>query len=199
MATFCRTLVFTLLLAWSYMSFAISETATMSASERKLMERVLFDELRITSMDVDKEKLMLKVYKKIKPILGDNWFAFWISNASWARSKFSDSEYRFVYIVINNDNRLNHCLIVYYPYQKQLAFIVSEMPIGDSEVVLNKYNELKKDENYRVMQDSQNYAVFGHKKFVDYVGLRVKGKHGMVNYVYGSIIDVPTIGNKGEK
>lgn len=199
MVMFYRMLLSALVLIWSSLSFAISETATMSASEKELMKKILFDELRITGLDVDREKLMLKIYKKIKPILGDNWFAFWISNASWAKSKFKDSEYRFVYIVINNDNRLNHCLMVYYPYQKQLAVVVSEMPIGDSEVVINKYNELKKDKNFRVMHDAQNYAVFGHKEFVDYVGVRVKGRHGMVNYVYGSVINIPTINQKEEK
>lgn len=158
-------------------TFAIGGFKTLSGDDLKMATK-LKEELQLSerdSFDVYKEYLEEQFNVK-------DWSSQTYNNDSVNGNKISNSKTRILYLNMITDTRLVNIAITKFPIEKQLYIEVIETLPRKSSIVIEKYNELKKDSKYILGADKEEFALFSSNEFTSRVAIFVNEPAGAIQY-----------------
>lgn len=165
--------------------YALDAVSAIPEDQKRVVDRVV----EVLGLPANKEMKKV-VFNKLGDFLIKNWSAHWTTNATGADSKIKKSQTQICDVIIYNDNRVVNCTFVYFKKEKQLFITVKEYIEGESSLVLELYNKRKKDSKYSIENETDNYAYFQQKGYMNYETYHIKSPVGMVVYESSYILDV---------
>lgn len=165
--------------------YALDSMSSIPEEQKKLVSRIV-DVLELPKNKATKTM----IFDKIDGFLGEGWSAHWTSNTTGEDSKIKNSKTQICDISIYNNNRIVNCTFVHFKKQKQIFVTVKEYISAKSATVLKRYNEKKLDSKYTVENETDNYAYFNKKGYMEYETYHIKSPVGMVVYESSYFLDV---------
>jgi hypothetical protein len=165
--------------------YALDSISSIPDDQKKVLERVI-DVLGLPANQNMKEV----VFDKLGDFFTKNWSAHWTTNNTGADTKIENSNAQICDVTIYNDNRVVNCTFVHFKKEKQLFVTLKQYIEAESSTVLKHYNELKEDSKYSIENETENYAYFNEKGYMNYTTYHVKSPVGMVVYESSYFIDV---------
>ncbi len=130
------------------------------------------------------------VFNRLDGFLTDGWSAHWTKNNTGKTSKLGNSQTQICDVTIYNNDRVVNCTFVHFKKEKQVFVTVKQYVSVKSSRAIELYNERKADSKYTVENETDNYAYFNNKGYMDYVTYHVTAPVGMVIYESSYFIDV---------
>jgi Tfp pilus assembly protein PilZ len=175
-----------MIMLFSVHIYALSDISSLSKNEKKLIERVLTT-LKISLTEKNKET----IYARLKPFLDNgDWSVRWTTNSTGSASRVENADTQICDLMIYNDNRVVNNTFVYFSKQKQLFINTKEFVEASSKDVLKYFKEIKNDPKYEKKAESENFAYFNEKGYMDYTVFHVKSPVGMIVYESSLFIDI---------
>ena len=78
----------------------------------------------------------------------------------------------------------------YFKKEKQLFVTLKQYIEAESSLVLDLYNKRKKDSEHSIKNETEHYAYFNQKGYMEYETYHVKSPVGMIVYESSSFIDI---------
>jgi len=166
--------------------FALDELSTIGEDNRKVLDRVL----KYLDLDSTSKYSKSKIYKKFDYALKKNWYLTFLHNKSLSNSKVSDSDTKFLVITIVDERNIFDITLIHFKKQKQLQIITKQYISGKGKLLLEKFEELKKDKKNEVVTETDNYAYLQEKGYVSDSIISIINDFGMIVYIDMSKIDL---------
>lgn len=181
-----KSVVITMILAFSSSAFALDAASTISEDAQKIL-RQMEEEFGLENISSSTKKA---ISDQFSFALDDEWYSWWIGNEDLSSSKFKNEKVRVYDLIVVNNNRVNNITFTYFPGAQQIFFIRKQYVEGSSSIILDLYNNYKKEEGTKVNNETNNYAFTQREGYVDFDIFHVKGDEGMAGYVDAGVIDI---------
>jgi hypothetical protein len=165
--------------------FALDSVSAIPKNQKTVITRVA----TVLGLPLNKETRKL-IYNKISFAFDKGWSAHWTTNTTGADSKIGDSKTQICDVTIYNNNRVVNATFVHFKKEKQLFITIKEYIDGSSKVILKAYNKRKNNPKYIMKNETDNYAYFQLKGYMDYVTYHISSPAGMVIYESSYILDI---------
>jgi hypothetical protein len=165
--------------------FALSAYSSASDSAKKMTTTIL-KKLNIEESDVNKEK----VYDRISYSLTDGWSAQWSHGRSLNSSKLAEEKNMFLDIHITTNERMYNFSLIHSKENNQLFIASKQFVIGSKSSGLNIVNKFKKNKEYVVNEETNNYVEFNKKGYMDNTNVLIVDAAALVNYSSFIVIDL---------
>jgi len=165
--------------------FALDSISSIAEAQKKVVTRVI-EALELPSNIKTKEL----VFSKLGDFFKDGWSAHWSTNSTGADSKIKNSKTQICDVTIYNNNRVANCTFVYFKKEEQLFVTVKQYVEVESETALSLYNERKNDSKYSIENETDNYAYFQKKGYMEYVTYHIKSPVAMIVYESSYILNI---------
>ena len=174
-----------LLLLLVHNIFALDSMSSVPEEQKKVVARI------VEVLELPSNKNTKKIiFNKVGDFFTKNWSAHWTTNTTGNKSKIKNSKTQICDVTIYNDNRVVNCTFVYFKKEKQLFVTLKQYVEAESSTVLELYNERKEDSKYSIENETENYAYFNEKGYMNYTTYHVKSPVGMVVYERSYFLDV---------
>jgi hypothetical protein len=165
--------------------FALDSVSSIPDEQKHVINRV------IEVLELPSNKKMKKVvFNKLGDFFTKNWSAHWTTNSTGSKTKIKNSNAQICDVTIYNDNRVVNCTFVHFKKEKQLFVTLKQYVEAESSKVLELYNERKEDSKYTIENETENYAYFNEKGYMDYTTYHVKSPVGMIVYESSYFLNV---------
>lgn len=174
------------LMAFSFGALALDEVSALSEGRQKVLKSIT-EELGLGSAD---SGLQMKIHAALEHAFKEGWYSYWVGNRDLEQSRFKDDKVRIVDLMIPSDERVNNVTFTYFPAAKQILYTRKQFVEGASDVVMDAFRKAKENEALSKFNESDNYAFFQKKGYVDFEIYHVKIPNAAVVYIDYGIIDV---------
>lgn len=164
---------------------ALDSVSSVPEEQKKVVGRIM-EVLKLPVNELTKDA----VFNKLSFAFKEGWSAHWATNETGFGTKIKNSDTQICDVTIYNNNRVVNCTFVYFKKEKQLFTTVKEYIEAESSTVLEKYNQLKKDPKYSIENETDNYAYFHEKGYMNYETYHIKSPVGMVVYESSFLEDI---------
>jgi hypothetical protein len=166
--------------------FALGSLSSISSDEKLVLDGVLKN-LSLSNIS-DKQKR--EIYDAFSFAFEDDWYTTFNGNDALKISKLDKESVKFCTLKIVNKNRLVDFVFIWYPNQKQLFVNSNQYVSAESDLILDKFEEYKKNSEENLLNESNNYGFFRKKGFLSETIMYVDGKSGLVNYSRYQILEI---------
>ena len=142
---------------------ALDSVSSIPEEQKKIVSRII----EVLQLPVN-EKVKEAVYEKLRFSFKEGWSAHWTTNLTGTGTKIKNSDTQICDVSIYNNNRVVNCTFVYFKKEKQLFTTVKEYVEAESSAVLEKYKQLKNNPKYSIENETDNYAYFQEKGYMNY-------------------------------
>lgn len=164
---------------------ALDSVSAIPDEQKRIISKII-DDLQLPKNEGVKEAIFNKISFSFK----EGWSAHWTTNATGEGSKIKNSDTQICDVSVYNNNRISNYTFVYFKKEKQLFTTIKEYIETDSSTVLKKYNQLKQDVKYSIEYETDNYAYFHEKGYMNYEAYHIKSPAGMIVYESSFIEDI---------
>ncbi len=165
--------------------FALDSISAIPENQKKLINRVI----EVLNLPSTKENKTI-IFDKLSISFEGDWSAHWTTNSTGDGSKLTNSKTQICDVTVYNNNRVVNGTFVYFKKEKQLFITLKQYIEGEASTVLKLYNERKEDPKYIIENETENYAYFNEKGYMDYTTYHVKSPVGMVVYESSYFVDI---------
>lgn len=175
----------TLTLILSLNSWALGGYSTLSGDAKTIA-----DAIRETLVLSDEDTYQiyeqyLKGYTNTK-----NWSFNGYSNSTLSSNKIEKSENKIYFLNFVTDNRFTNITLIKYAKEKQVYIHALETLPRSSQIVIDKYNALKKDKAYILDTDKEEFSIFSKKGYTERIKTLVYSGSGGIQYVDFFVYDL---------
>ncbi len=159
-------------------AFALGGYATLSGDSKTVADAIK------TNLEIS-ENVAFDIYDKyIKTFLNSpDWHYDIFHNGSLASSKVDKSDVKIFHFNLVNTNRLVNITMTKYSKEKQILIQSIETLPRQSQIVIDKYNELKKDKEFVAGYDKDSFSVFKKDGYTEKVKVLTVSGAGAVQYI----------------
>ncbi|GFO66971.1 hypothetical protein GMLC_05500 [Geomonas limicola] len=157
--------------------FALGGYKSLSGDEKELAD-ALVRNLEINESDA------YDLFEEVKAHLNKkNWQYDGYTNDTLSGSKVKDSNVKFWFFNLTNDDRFVNVSFIKFTKEKQVLIqSVETLPRG-SQSAIDKYNAVKKDKAFELVTDNDNFSVFKKTGYSDKVKVYTNSGVGAIQYV----------------
>lgn len=165
--------------------YGLDATSALPENQKKLVSRIV----EVLELPVTRKNKKI-IFNRLDGFLTPGWSAHWTKNSTGEASKITKSKTQICDVTVYNNNRVVNCTFVHFKKEKQLFVTVKQYVATESSTALELYNEKKSDSKYTVENETDNYAYFNKKGYMDYETYHIKSPVGMVVYESSYFLDV---------
>ena len=158
---------------------ALDTNSADNSSSKSLAQKIV-ESLKIP--DLHSKEAIDHLTEDFVAFLEDDWYYYYNSNDSLSASKVVESPFQYVDLTIINNNRITTYQYIYFPDEKQIHVSRKQFVPAGKDVVLDLFEERKKDKEYKQSHETDYYASYAHNTTTSRVTYHVKDNSAMVNY-----------------
>lgn len=157
--------------------FAIGGMDSLSEDEKNVATK-LQTVLALKKVDA------FKIYKDYfqSYLNSEHWQLHYFDNNDPANGKMNKSSQKTMFVSLINDNRIINLSIVKFPKLNQILIYTIETLPRKSSSVINKFNQLEKDEKFTKQRETSTFAYFSKKDYMEKVNIFVSSPVGAIQY-----------------
>ncbi len=164
-----------------------SKDLSIPSDHLKLVNKIIA-ELDIP-LSANITKVRNEIYKHLKYVLRDNWYAKWRSNITPSNSRFKNSKVRFVDMAIINKNMILNLFLIHYPEANQIFVTRIENYLTTYDGALKQYNKYKNKPKQKEKQNTDTSAYLKKDGYMSSTLFLVKRPSGYYQYIDSFVID----------
>ncbi|MFA7083832.1 MAG: hypothetical protein WC141_04770 [Arcobacteraceae bacterium] len=167
-------------------SYALDELSAMNKDNKEVLNAVL------TKLELEKTSNAnkMKIFNEFSFALEKDWYVKWWDQNSASKSKVSKEDTKFVEMIIVDENRIYSFTFVYFKKKNQIFITRRQFVASTSEYLLEKFKEFKKDSEYTVSSEKNNYAYLTKKEYLIDSIIHIDDTFGIVSYLDMIVIDL---------
>lgn len=166
--------------------FALNELSAISKDNKEMLDTVLSK----LHLEATSTKNKIEIYESFSFALKRDWYAKWWHNDTAKYSKIENSDTQFLELTIVDENRVHSFTFIHFQKNKQITLLTREYISTDSSTLLEKFKKLKNDKDYKLVNETNNYAILKEKEYMDDVIINIKNDLGMISYIGMEVIDL---------
>ncbi|RUM46212.1 MAG: hypothetical protein DSY46_00360 [Hydrogenimonas sp.] len=157
--------------------FALDDISAIPESQKKVVDSII---LKLDTPNTQKVRKI--ILEQLQPFFEKDWSAHWVTNYTAANSKIEKSDTKFVDVMIYNNERVTNINFIFFKKERQLVIHIKQYIEGQSDNILKLYNKTKKNPDYERENETDHYAYFTKKGYMDVNVYHIKSPCGMVIY-----------------
>ena len=166
------------LLLMSSNSFALGGYGSLSGDSKTVTDAIKIN------LDISENDAFNIYDKYIKNYFNvENWHYDLFNNDTLQLSKIKKSDVKIFHFNLANTNRFVNITMNKYPNEKQIFIQSIETLPRQSQVAIEKYNDLKKDKDFVASVDNDSFTVFKKDGYTEKIKILTFSGAGAIQYV----------------